>query len=100
MPDPLLDADIARHYAHRRPGYQLICYRRLARPLFRVTLRLLKLEKKTLPPIMEFILKALDAGLTTGSDVAGLLGLERKVCDAALWELMETSDVMIHAPEG
>lgn len=71
--------EIARRLAGARSGYQLVSYREVALPLFKVDLELLVLEKKPLPPIQEYVLRAVNQGLTDTQAIAGLLGIDETI---------------------
>ena len=84
---------VARRFA-RRPGFELVSYRQVALPVFRLSLRVLLLETKRVPPISEFIMKAIDAGLGDQVDIAGLLGLEQEIVNAGIVSLIANDDVL------
>src|SRR4051794_37798852 len=69
-------AELARQFANAQPGYDLVSYREVALPLFRVELEVLVLEEKPIPPIQEFVLRAVGADMPDISTIAGVLGLE------------------------
>lgn len=90
MIDP---AVIRRHDA--RPGFDLVSYREVALPLFAVKLDVLVLDEKPLPPIQEFVLRAVDVGLTDVVAISGLLGIEERVTVKAAAELTHSDDVVL-----
>lgn len=90
-------AQVARHLAHARAGSSLVSYRAVALPLFRIECDLLVLDSKEVPPIQEFVLRAVELGLTELPDVAGLLGIDESVVRGAAAELLR-SDAMILSP--
>ncbi len=90
--------DVARQLAHARSGSALVYYREVALPLFRLDCELLVLETKDVPPIQEFVLRAVDAGLREPSEIAGMLGIEESVVVGAAAELLRT-DSLVLAPE-
>lgn len=92
-------AEIARSLAHARTGSSLVSYRAVALPLFRVDCDLLVLDRTDVPPIQEFILRAVDLGLSDLQDVAGLLGIDRDVVRGAAAELLR-SDALVLSPSG
>lgn len=55
--------EVAQRLATARPGYQLVSYREVALPLFKIDLDLLVLEKKQLPPSKNLSCEPLSAGL-------------------------------------
>jgi hypothetical protein len=91
--------EVARRYAHRRPGFTLISYREVALPLWRLNLRVLTLARRPLPPIQEFALRTLDAGLRSTPRIAAFLGLEERVVVAALAELLSADLIVGLAPD-
>jgi hypothetical protein len=87
--------DVARRLAGARTGYQLVAYREVALPLFRVELELLVLDRKQLPPIQEYVLRAIAAGFVDTADIAGFLGIEETVVRGAAAELLATDDLVL-----
>jgi hypothetical protein len=88
------DPALVRHY-ETRPGFDLVSYREVALPLFAVTLDILVLDEKPLPPIQEFVLRSMDAGLSDIDSISGLLGVDERVATRAAAELMHTDDVVL-----
>lgn len=86
--------DVARRYARRRPGFTLIGYREVALPLWRLNLSVLTLARRPLPPIQEFVLRSMDAGLRSTPRIAAFLGLESRVVVACLSELL-SADLIV-----
>jgi DNA-binding MarR family transcriptional regulator len=93
------DESIARHFANKRPGYHLVSYRRVIAPLFRVTVKTLTLLRNPLPRIAEFILKSVDAGMTTTDEIAGLLGLDKRLVHANIEPLVTSGDLLVTASQ-
>src|SRR4051812_30182480 len=91
-------ADVARRYANARSGASLIAYREVALPLFRVDCELLVLQRKPVPPIQEFVLRAIQAGLRDPGDIAGLLGVDHPIVLGAAAELLR-SEALALAPD-
>ncbi len=87
--------DVARHLAGARSGYQLVSYREVALPLFKVDLELLVLEKKQIPPIQEYVLRAVNAGLTDTADIAGLLGIDESIVRTASALLLSSDNLVL-----
>lgn len=90
--------DVARRLAHARSGSALVSYREVALPLFRLDCELLVLERKEVPPMQEFVLRAVEAGLREPRDIAGLLGIEESVVVGAAAELLRSDSLML-APD-
>lgn len=89
------DEEIARHYAKRRPGFHLVSYRRVAMPMFHVTLRVLTIEEREVPPIPLFIMKSVDAGLKRAEEIASFLGLENDVIKAGVIYLLQSGNLIL-----
>jgi hypothetical protein len=87
--------DVARHLAGARSGYQLVSYREIALPLFKVDLELLVLEKKKIPPIQEYVLRAVNSGLTDTADIAGLLGIDESIVRTASALLLSSDNLVL-----
>jgi hypothetical protein len=80
--------EIAQRYANARAGYQLVSYREVALPLFKVDVHLLVLERQELPPIEQFVLRSVDSGLTDTASIAGLLGIDESIVRTAAAHLI------------
>lgn len=87
--------DIAQRLAGSRAGYQLISYREVALPLFKIDLELLVLERKDLPPIQEFVLRSVDQGLIDTASIAGLLGIDESIVRTATAQLISDDNVVL-----
>jgi len=87
--------EVARRFAGARPGYQLVSYREVALPLFKVELELLVLEKKRLPPIQEFVLRGVADGLTDTTSIAGLLGIDEPIVRTAAAQLVSDDNLVL-----
>jgi hypothetical protein len=83
----------------RRSGSELVSYREVALPLFRVDVDLLVLDRIALPPIQEHVLRALDAGLEDADEVAGFLGIEPEIVRAEAVELLAADNLMLVSGE-
>jgi DNA-binding MarR family transcriptional regulator len=98
---PLLSAqEIVRRYASKFPGYRWVNADRVALPLFRMQVRLLTITRKKVPPLQEFVLRAIGAGLVHEADIAGFLGLERDVVRRTLSELVGMDVVLLGGGAG
>ena len=91
--------EVAQKLATARPGYQLVSYREVALPLLKIDLDLLVLEKKQLPPIQEFVLRAVERGLTDTAGIAGLLGIDGSIVRTAAAQLI-SEDNLVFAGRG
>lgn len=86
--------EVAREFA-RRPGYRLINCRQVAMPVYRLNLQVLSMLHTEVPIIPRFVLRAISLGLTTESDIAGILGLEPQYVEDALGELLHNQDIKV-----
>jgi len=86
--------DVARRFADR-PGFELVSYREVALPLFQVSVEVLVLEEKPIPPIQEFVLRAVASGLTNVESIGGLLGIQQPVVTRAAAALMHSDDLVL-----
>ena len=87
--------ETARRLAGARSGYQLVSYREVALPLFKVDLELLVLEKKDLPPIQEYVLRAVGEGLSGTAEIAGLLGIEESIVRTTAATLLSSDNLVL-----
>jgi hypothetical protein len=87
--------ETARRLAGARSGYQLVSYREVALPLFKVDLELLVLEKKDLPPIQEYVLRAVGEGLSGTTEIAGLLGIEESIVRTTAATLLSSDNLVL-----
>ncbi len=76
--------------AYARPGYSLVFFKEAALPNYLLTTRLLTLEKKSLGPIEEGCLGAINAGLGNPDDISSFLGMSRAVLNGVLAGLNTT----------
>ena len=86
--------DVARRLAAARSGYQLVSYREVALPLFKVDLELLVLEKKKLPPIQEYVLRAVERGLTDTAASPACSASRRRSCEHERRVLLSTDNLV------
>lgn len=91
--------EVARRFDNR-PGFRLISFGEVGLPVYRVQCIALTLAKKKLGPIPEFILRSIDAGVDTTSELSGFLGLSPRVTEASLTELIRSEDVAVVSREG
>lgn len=87
--------EAARKYAHARTGHQLVSYREVALPLFRVECELLVMDSKPLSPVHEFVLRAVASGLDELASIAGFLGIDRPLATAATADLLGAGDLAL-----
>jgi hypothetical protein len=91
--------DIARRHA-MRPGFRLVDYAEVGLPIYRLFLEAFFLAKKQVPPVAEFVLKAIDAGLKSPEEIGVFLGLEAPIVNDAFATLVQTDDIYLAAPPG
>jgi len=89
------DAELVRRLAQDRPGYELVSYRDVALPLFQVTIQVLVLEEKAIPPIQEFVLRSVGKGLGDLGSIAGVLGLDEHLVRTSALDLMGSDDLVL-----
>jgi hypothetical protein len=89
--------EVARRYACR-PGFRLADYAEVGLPVYRLTVQAYFLSRKHIPPVEEFILKAIEAGLDSADAIGGFLGLERLLIEDAMASLVQTDDLCLAAP--
>ncbi len=90
----------AQKFAHDRPGFRLVDYAGVGLPIYRIRIQAVLLNHKKIPPIEEFILKALNSGLTSAEEISEFLGLELIIINAGLAELLRTDNISLLAPPG
>ena len=90
----------AQKFAHDRPGFRLVDYAEVGLPIYRIRIQAVLLNHKKIPPIEEFILKALNSGLTSAEEISEFLGLELIIINAGLAELLRTDNISLSAPAG
>jgi hypothetical protein len=88
-------AEAARLYAHSRTGHQLVSYREVALPLFRVECEMLVLETKPLAPIAEYVLRSVQMGLDDLPALAGFLGIDQALAKDAAADLLGQGDLVL-----
>jgi hypothetical protein len=78
--------EIARRF-ERRAGYELIDYASVALPLFRLTIDAVTMVHAEIPPIKEFAMRSIEAGLSRRCEVAKFLGLDPSTIEATFDQL-------------
>jgi len=91
--------EVARRHACR-PGFRLADYAEVGLPVYRLTVQAYFLSRKQIPPVEEFVLKAIEAGLGSDDEIGGILGLERLIVEDAMASLVQTDDVYLAVPPG
>lgn len=91
---------VAERFATHKPGYRLLECETAALPYFTITARAVWQERKNLPPIDEFILSAINAGVVDPEEVGDFLGLDKELVDRALSRLWQRDLVDYPAGNG
>jgi len=84
--------EIARRYDNRA-GYDLVSWRKVGLPVYKITVHALIQLHKSIPPIEEFVLKTIKAGLSSEQEIGGLLGLEFVLVREAIINLRTSEDI-------
>ncbi len=69
--------EIARRYDNRQ-GYELISYQEVGLPFYKISVVTLFQLRKPIPPIEEFILKAINLDLESTDSISSFLGLDQQ----------------------
>jgi hypothetical protein len=88
--------EVARRYGVRT-GYRLVSYREVGLPFWNMNLRCQVLDRTPLSPLDEFVLKSIDAELSTADEVAAFLGLPEVVVVGAMAQLVSRGSLS-HLP--
>jgi hypothetical protein len=80
-------AEAAARFA-ARPGFDLVSFREVGIPIYRMTLLTVVMIERPLPALQEFALRAIDAGFDTPAGVAEFLGLDERDLDEAFYVLV------------
>ena len=91
--------DIARRHA-MRSGFRLVDYAEVGLPIYRLSLEAFFLAKKQVPPVAEFVLKSINAGLKSPEEIGVFLGLDAPIVNDAFATLVQTDDIYLAAPPG
>jgi hypothetical protein len=86
MDDQISPANVARRYAHR-PGCRFVGFQEVAIAVFLMDVRVVLLTPRPIPPIDEFLLRALSLNVHEPSQLADLLGLDPRTVQNRLVEL-------------
>jgi hypothetical protein len=77
-----------------RPGFNLVDLEEVGLPVYRLTSTVLTLQPKTHSPIEEFVLRAVEAGLSSLEDISGFLGISRSIVEATASLLIKDDDLL------
>lgn len=89
---------IARQF-NERPGYRVVDFEEVGLPVYRVVSTVLTLQPKAYSAIEEFVLRSVELGLNDPTDVAGFLGINRKIVEGTASTLVQDDDVVVE-PNG
>jgi hypothetical protein len=84
----------------RRPGFQLVDFEEVALPVYILSLRVITLAHKKVAPIEEFVLRSVDAGMSSQDEVAAFLGLQSNVVRGALVSLAQAESLALAGVPG
>ena len=82
-----------------RTGFDLVSCREVGLPVYKITVQALTQLRKPIPPIEEYVLKAINAGLSSQEDIGGFLGLEPPIIRDAMINLRMSEDIDLIAPD-
>jgi hypothetical protein len=80
-----------------RPGFELVAFREVGLPLYRLSLLTVVMVDKALPALQEFALRSIEAGFTTADGIAEFLGLDERDLDEALYVLLAEQFIAVEA---
>jgi len=93
-----LNSEDLRRYDNR-PGFDLVSYQEVGLPVYKITIDALTQIRKPIPPIEEYVLKIIDAGVASEKEIAGFLGLELSITMEAMVNLRVSEDIDLIAPD-
>ena len=82
-----------------RTGFDLVSCREVGLPVYKITVQVLTQLRKPIPPIEEYVLKAINVGLSSSEDIGGFLGLEPPIIRDAMINLRMSEDIDLIAPD-
>lgn len=91
----LTPEEVARTHADVHPGYDLISYGEIGLPYFELRIRAQILERKALDPFAEFVSRALAAGIDQPSQIQTILGLDERVLESTIVDLVVKDQVVL-----
>lgn len=90
---------LIKRYQHRS-GYRLADVKEVGLPVYSLNVQVLTLAHKRMPPIEEFILRALGLGMVSIEEVSRFLGLDREALKPGFANLAQTENVALTAQRG
>ncbi|MBC1239569.1 phospholipase D-like domain-containing protein [Nostoc sp. 2RC] len=91
--------EIARRYDNR-PGFELVSVVEVGLPVTKINLTALTLVRKPISPIEEFVLKAINIGLSLLEEISQFLGLEELIIKEAMINLRRAENIDLIASVG
>ena len=82
---------VERH--SNRPGHRFVGYLEVGLPIYRLSVNAFTIAHKKIPPIQEFVLRTISAGLTKKAEIGNFLGLREPVIRGALVNLKLSGDI-------
>ncbi|MBP0009998.1 MAG: hypothetical protein J7526_16280, partial [Roseofilum sp. Belize Diploria] len=93
-----ISSEDLRRYDNR-PGFDLVSCQEVGLPVYKITIDILTQIRKSIPPIEEFVLRSIDAGLSSEEEIAGFLGLEFSTTREAMVNLRLSEYIDLIAPD-
>lgn len=84
---------------NNRTGFDLVSCKQVGLPVYKITVQALTQRHKPIPPIEEYVLKSINAGLCSETDIAGFLGLELPIVRDAMINLRMSEDIDLIASD-
>jgi PLD-like domain len=85
--------DVARLYSSSRAGFELVGQHEVGLPYWQLSLSCMVLSHKTVPPLTEFALRTIAAGLGSLDQIGGFLGLDTRTVTASLVPLFQDGHI-------
>lgn len=86
--------DVAAFHADR-PGFELLDYAEVSLPVFRLTMTVSVLQHTPLPPVFEFVLRAIRLGIDHQAELSECLGIPASMVEDALRGLHGSEEISI-----
>ncbi|WP_394194127.1 hypothetical protein [Microbacterium foliorum] len=96
----LTDRDLVLRFQEARPGRTLIAIEDVALPVTVLRVLVAAQEDKDLPLLEEFLLRGINAGLSSVEEVAALLGLAKTQLDSAMVNQLTVGNLGYHSATG
>lgn len=86
--------DVATYHADR-PGFELLDYAEVSLPVYRLTMGVSVLQHTPLPPVFEFVLRAIRLGIDHRGELSECLGISTDMVEDALRGLHGSEEIAI-----